>query len=580
MMIISARQMVFMCFDKIQVNQDFDRALGMQERGDYEQAILVYQRLVQDDPKRMAIWGYLALAHLEAGRGQRALEILAEALNLAPQEINLHMQSAYVCKRLHQPEQAILHYQHALSLNPYYAKAHNNLASEYAAMNKYVLALQHYRHAVHCDPGLIPAHFNLGSLLLQHGEWDAAKKQFLNVLQLDPEHESAYFYLGTLYLETNQLDEAETAFRCLLSRVPEHVEGWVNRGVVALKRKQEQTAVDYFTQALILDNHHRAARNNMAATLIHFDRYEAALRYYVDLLRDEPRNVEYLYNSGIAEMGLGRLQAAQPLFQQVLAIDERHFGALSNLAAIQMRLGDRSAACELLERALVIQPQDAASRFMLQALRGDKSQQNACPAYVQDLFNHYALYYDTHMERVLDYTVPKRLWHLLHRGSDQTYTRALDLGCGTGLSGMILRSLTQHLTGVDLAGKMLTVARSKSIYDELVEAELLGFLQQHTTQYDVVVAADVLPYLGDLSSLFAALAPCLTSEAVFWFTTEISKDAPWALQSSMRFCHHPNYIQEICLQYQYTLVHQESIAARKQDEQDLIVNLFGVKLCS
>lgn len=562
---------------KIQVNQEFERALRLQEHGDYEQAVAVYQRLLQDDPKRMAVWGYLAIAYLEAGRGQLALDTLDKALGLAPNEINLHMQRAYVCKRLQQPEQVIAHYQYVLSLNPNYAKAHNNLAAEYAASDCYQLALQHYRHAVHCDPALVPAHFNLGMLLLQHGEWDAAETQFRNVLILDPDHEATYYYLGTLYLEMHKLDEAETALRFLLSRSPEHVDGWVNRGVVALKLKQEQTAIDYFTQALILDNHHREARNNMAATLIHFDRYEPALQYYAGLLRDEPRNVEYLYNSGVAEMGLGHLQAAQQLFQQVLSIDVRHFGALSNLAAIQMRLGDRLAACALLERALVIQPQDAASRFMLQALRGDRQEQHACPEYVQDLFNHYAVYYDAHMERVLDYAVPRRLWQLLHQDPVRSYPRALDLGCGTGLSGMIVRPLTQHLTGVDLAAKMLAIARGKSIYDELIEAELLAFLEQNTLKYDLVVAADVLPYLGDLSPLLAVMSTQLTSGAVFWFTTEISTDVPWVLQSSMRFCHHPDYIQQVCQQHQYTIIHQETIIARKQDEQDLKVNLFGVK---
>ena len=560
-----------------QANQEFDRALRLQGTGDYVQAAVIFQRLLHDDPKRLVIWGYLAMAYLESGRGQLALETLGDALTKAPREVNLHMQRAYVCKRLQQPEQAIFHYQQVLSLNANHAKAHNNLAMEYAAKDQYALALQHYRHAVHCDPALVPAHFNLGILLLKRGEWVAAETQFRNVIALDPDHATAYIYIGTLYLEMNKLEEAETALRRLLSQMPEHVEGWVNRGVVALKQKQEQTAIDSFTQALILDNEHRDARNNMAATLIHFDRYEAALQYYIGLLRDEPHNVEYVYNSGVAQMGLGQIQSAQQLFQQVLTLDQHHFGALSNLAAIEMRLGDRQAACGLLERALEIQPQDPASRFMLQALRGEGKKQNACPEYVQDLFNHYAVYYDSHMERVLEYGVPKRLWELFHQGEVQSYPRALDLGCGTGLSGMILRPVSQHVTGVDLASKMLAIARGKGIYDELIEAELLSFVQQNMEQYDRVVAADVLPYLSDLSPLFQAMHPRLNPNGVFWFTTEISSDAPWMLQGSMRFCHHADYIQDLCQRHQYTVIHQETLVARKQDEQDLMVNLFGIR---
>lgn len=561
-----------------QATQDFDHALRLQQQGHYAEAAVIFERLLHNDPKRMVVWGYLALAYLETNRGQLALDTLDKALRFAPKEINLYMQRAYVCKCLHQPEQAIIHYQQALALNPQYAKAHNNLAGEYAATNQYQLALQHYRHALHADPGLVPAHFNLGLLLLQRGEWAAAETQFRNVIALDPENGIPYFYLGTLYLEMGQLEEAETAFRMLLSKEPEHVEGWVNRGVVALKQKQEQTAIDYFTQALILDNDHREARNNMAATLIHFDRYEPALEYYAGLLREEPKNLEYLYNSGVAQMGLGRIQIAQELFQNVLREERRHFGALSNLAAIHLRLGNRPSACELLEQALAVQPHDAASRFMLQALRGEHQAPAACPEYAQDLFNHYAIHYDKHMQDVLEYGIPHRLWQLFHQNEVHTYERALDLGCGTGLSGMVLRPISRHLTGVDLAAKMLAVARGKGIYDELVEAELLAFLQQSTGHYDLVVAADVLPYLGDLAPLLQAMQARLTPAGVFWFTTEISMTAPWVLQNSMRFCHHAEYIQNVCQQYGYLVMHQETVVARKQDEQDLSVNLFGLQV--
>lgn len=565
---------------KVQANHEFDRALQCQERGDHAQAAQIYQNLLQENPQRMAIWGYLAIAQFESGQAQLALDTLERALRLAPKEINLHMQRAYICKRVQQSAQAIVHYQQVLSLNPHYAKAHNNLAAEYATNDNYLLALQHYRHAVHNDPGLVPAHLNLGILLLKQGEWAAAEKQFRNVLALDSEHYSAYFYLGTLYLEMDRLDEAETALQYLLSQTPEHVDAWVNRGAIALKQKREQAAIDYFRQALILDNDHREARNNLAATFIHFDRYEQALQYYTGLLRDEPNNIEYLYNSGVAQMGLGHLSSATQLFQHVLGLESRHFGALSNLAAIQMRLGDRLEARELLQRALDVQPHDPATRFMLQALSGDTQTQGACREYVQELFNHYAVNYDAHMQGVLEYGVPQRLWHLLHQSNIRSYPKALDLGCGTGLCGMILRPLTQHLTGVDLAAKMLSVAREKAIYDTLIEAELLAFLQNNSDVYDLIIAADVLPYLDDLAELFRTIRARMALNTVFWFTTEISMDQPWALQQSMRFCHHADYIQMLCHEYQYLLVHQETVVARKQDGQDLKVNLFGIRQCN
>jgi len=414
----------------------------------------------------------------------------------------------------------------------------------------------------------------LALLLFKQGEWAAAEKQFQNVIALDRDHPSVYFYLGLLYMETQRLDEAETALRILLSRAPEHVDAWVNRGVVALKQGHEQQAIDYFTQALVLDNDHLEARNNLAATFVHFDRYEPALKYYDELLREDPNNIEYLYNAAVAQMGLGHVQTATTLFHQVLAIETHHFGSLSNLAAIEMRLGHKREACELLERALAIQPEDATSRFMLDALHGNKLTRAACPEYAHDLFNHYAMYYDSHMEQTLQYAVPKRLWTVLH---GQTYEQAVDLGCGTGLTGMIMRPLVTQLTGVDIAEKMLVLAREKAIYDDLVEMELLRFLQRSEQTFDLFVAADVLPYFGDLDLLFKAVKARMQAEAMFWFTTEISQDASWSLQGSIRFCHHPDYLKTLCHHYGLKICHQETMVARKQEDRDLSVILYGVQ---
>ncbi|HVT62230.1 MAG TPA: methyltransferase, partial [Legionellaceae bacterium] len=246
--------------------------------------------------------------------------------------------------------------------------------------------------------------------------------------------------------------------------------------------------------------------------------------------------------------------------------------------AIQMRLGNQSAACDLLERGLEVNPNDATTRFMLEGLRGNVRQADACPEYVHDLFNHYALYYDKHMEQNLQYAIPKRLWALLHERPHAMYARGLDLGCGTGLSGMVLRPLCKHLTGVDLSEKMVTIAREKKIYDDLIAAELLHFLHDNTQRFDLIVAADVLPYFGHLEPLFRAVKSCLAPHALFWFTTEISSSEDWLLQNSIRFCHHPKYIHRLCEQLGLMISHQETMVARQQEGKDLLVNLYAIRM--
>lgn len=100
----------------------------------------------------------------------------------------------------------------------------------------------------------------------------------------------------------------------------------------------------------------------------------------------------------------------------------------------------------------------------------------------------------------------------------------LDLGCGTGLMGPRLRQHVGSLRGVDLSARMVDKAREKGCYDDLAVGELVGFLEQQRAEarpaVDLIVAADVLVYLGDLAPVFTAAAAVARSGCLFALSTE------------------------------------------------------------
>jgi 2-polyprenyl-3-methyl-5-hydroxy-6-metoxy-1,4-benzoquinol methylase len=56
-----------------------------------------------------------------------------------------------------------------------------------------------------------------------------------------------------------------------------------------------------------------------------------------------------------------------------------------------------------------------------------------------------------------------RAWHeLMNRVAGAATLDALDVGCGTGFLSLLLAELGHHVTGIDVATAMLTMARSKA----------------------------------------------------------------------------------------------------------------------
>lgn len=56
------------------------------------------------------------------------------------------------------------------------------------------------------------------------------------------------------------------------------------------------------------------------------------------------------------------------------------------------------------------------------------------------------------------------------------WSHCVDLGCGTGLMGPLLRPHTRHLSGVDLSQGMVQKARERGCYDDLSVDELGKYL--------------------------------------------------------------------------------------------------------
>ena len=456
--------------------------------------------------------------------------------------------------------------------------AHNNLATLYERVGNQNKALMHYSAAVHAAPDFAVAHYNLGLLFLKQNQLDAAKTQFNNVLNLNPEHTNAQFYQGIINLTNNALEEAEKAFQTVLTHNKEHPDALANLGVIALKRDLGQQAITYFTQALSFDEHHEDARNNLAATFMHYDRFENALTHYALLLEKYPDNLEYHYNAGVAEMALGQLEHATKHFELILKHNPKHHACLINIASIAQRQGHTQKAISYLTHAHDVNPDDKSSQFMLDAFQYNKQQRPACPEYAQNLFDNYALHYEKHMTETLEYSVPQHMAQALHQLiPHMDIKRALDLGCGTGLSGIVLRELSQHLTGVDLSPKMLDHAREKSVYDELIQAEIIAYLTQNKTTYDLIAAADVLPYLGDLTPLFEQIKTHLAPQGLFILTHEISNEANWALQTTARFAHHPDYLCALAEEHGFNIMHQASFVARKHHDNNLSVMLYALQ---
>ena len=207
--------------------------------------------------------------------------------------------------------------------------------------------------------------------------------------------------------------------------------------------------------------------------------------------------------------------------------------------------GDRAAAAEAFAEALRLDPEDHGGvAIRLAALALAPAPERAPPAYVATLFDQHAEVFDAMLVDQLGYHVPMLIREALQSRGLGPFARMLDLGCGTGLSGESLHDLCAHRTGVDLSEGMLEIAHEKAVYDDLFAGDAEGFLAaaEPGARWDLIVATDVLPYLGAVEGLLRGAAARLAPGGVLAVSTETAEEAafagrPWIVGPSRRYAH-------------------------------------------
>jgi predicted TPR repeat methyltransferase len=263
-------------------------------------------------------------------------------------------------------------------------------------------------------------------------------------------------------------------------------------------------------------------------------------------------------------------EAAADLYAQTLELAPDFAAAWFGLAESHAALGRAEAAIAAYARAAELRPDDPFGAGARRALLTNERAAELSPAFVRELFDQYAPRFDAHLTETLGYRAPALLREAILARGARRYARCLDLGCGTGLSGAALRDLCGVLVGVDLSPQMVEAARAKAIYDALEADDLLAFLaREREGASDLVVAADVFVYLGDLTPVFAAVARALAPGGVFAFTTQALAEGDWRLLDDLRFGHSSAFLASALATAGFDAVAIEPMSARRDRGADV-----------
>lgn len=284
-------------------------------------------------------------------------------------------------------------------------------------------------------------------------------------------------------------------------------------------------------------------------------------------------------HSALAQLRLGETLATRlDRLQASLAATPNAETLLHQVARLQVRLDRRADALITYRRMLAQDPGHAEARHMVAVLAGE-APEKANEAYVAALFDAFADSFDEKLVGWLDYRAPQHVAAAVRAalGEGKIATRAIDLGCGTGLLAPELQGLVKRLDGVDLSPKMVEKARGRRLYDSLTVGEIVAELHQHPAGYDLVAAADVLSYFGDLRALFEAVRAALPEGGVFVATVEKGSGARYQAGKTGRYQHGEAYLRKRAAEAGFIVLSLDEIELRKEENRAVQGYVFALR---
>lgn len=246
----------------------------------------------------------------------------------------------------------------------------------------------------------------------------------------------------------------------------------------------------------------------------------------------------------------GDLEGAADLMRQALELEPGFASAWFSLGEICQELNQHGEAIKAYRKACEVDPQDRHGAKMRLMRLGAEDLAAMPPGYVRALFDQYAPKFDKTLVKDLDYRGPeillKAVWAARHALKLPVhFSRALDLGCGTGLAAREFESIVDEFIGIDLSPGMIERAKATGLYARLDVSDMLqGLRGEADASADLVIAADAVVYVNNLAPLLAEAARVLKPKGLLAFTVETHEGKGVILGAGLRYAHSADYVRD------------------------------------
>jgi len=548
----------------------FRQAIDFQQQGQLDQAQALYEQILAVHRNHHHALHLLGVIVSQRGNQFYARRLIESSLTLAPEDPDALANLGQVFFYLGLYDKALERCDQSLALQAGNARCHLTRGKALRFLARYEEAVTALDQALRLQTSLAEAFIHRGFCLHNLQRLEEALADYSDALRLRPDNPDVLNNRGHALFALEQQQEAIESIERALQISPDLPEAHYHLGLIRQHENRLDEALASYSRAVQLKGDYEQALVRLAFVMHKLKKPPQDCIATLDrALRVKPDDASTLATRAGLLAGLKILDQALQDYDRAIEIAPGHAKNHSDRAETLLMLRRPAEAADGFRRALELGGDRAELAYALASLGADATPSTAPVPYVVSLFDWYADHFDEHLQGRLKYQTPALICEEVFKLDPGLELDVLDLGCGTGLCGPLLKSRARSMTGVDLSPRMLEMARKRGVYDHLVCSDLTTFLEPHEKNFDLVMATDVFIYVGALEAVFQATRKAVRPGSLFAFSFETSEEQDLVLRPTRRYAHSVAYIRRLAADHHFTVVSLEPSVIREEGGKDM-----------
>jgi eukaryotic-like serine/threonine-protein kinase len=336
---------------------------ALQKNGEDDEAVAVFQNLIQLRPKDGRHQACLGLVLRSLGRAaeadstlDRAIATLRETIRLQPEDSTAYYNLGNALKSRGDLDGQLQTFREWARRSPKNAVAHDYLGDALKGQGKLDEAVESYGRAIQIAPEWSVARLDLGMILGQMARYDEAIASLREASRLDPGNAEPHYYIGMSLHGQKKPDEAVAELREALKINPTHPEALERLADVLTELRKPDEAIAVYRDAIRGRPGAALLHNKLGIILADRKELDKAIAEYREAVRLEPQWHGYRTNLGNALEAQGKLDEAVEVQREAVRLKPDYAETRVNLGSALQSQGKLDEAIAEYREAIRLKP--------------------------------------------------------------------------------------------------------------------------------------------------------------------------------------------------------------------------------